>query len=72
MARIEYFNCPLKEEFERAVDLGNQFTRVMRRIRKHQDGCYRCGAYEDCLVRARFYEKIDSIIFDLNEEWGLA
>ncbi len=63
--------CPLESEMNSAIEIGQKFTKVMRRLRRKIDDCKNCPMVDDCKIRERFNTEVDSIITELNEEWGL-
>lgn len=64
-------NCPLKQDFHEAAYLGKELAKTMRKIRRKLNICDACEFLDDCGIRNEFNQKVDGIISELVEEWGL-
>jgi len=64
-------NCPIKVDLNKAIDLGGEYSKIMRKIRREIGICDTCTSRTDCEVRSRFDQAVDEVIAELNREWGL-
>ena len=64
-------DCPIREDLEKATDIGGEFSKRMKEIREDIEVCDRCPELKTCKVRKDFDSMVNKIIAELNEEWGL-
>ena len=64
-------NCPIKSELEKATKLGNEFAKVMRKLRREIEVCDTCTKRGECDIREKFDRVVDEVITELNQDWGL-
>lgn len=64
-------DCPIKAEFEQAVDLGEQVVGVIRNLVKYMTIHEQCSSSRDCPILQCSNSMIDEVIQEINDEWGL-
>jgi len=64
-------DCPIKAEFEQAVDLGEQVVVVIRNLVKYMAVHEQCSSSRDCSILQYSNSMIDEVIQEINDEWGL-
>ena len=64
-------NCPIKADLEKANEIGGEYSKIMRKIRREISICDTCTGRTNCEIRSRFDRMVDEVIAELNREWGL-
>jgi hypothetical protein len=64
-------DCPIKKDLEEATELGGEFSKQMKKVRKEIEACDKCEVRKTCKVRIDFNLMVDKIVAELNEEWGM-
>ena len=64
-------NCPIRADLEKAQELGGEYSKIMRKIRREIGICDSCTSRSDCEIRPKFDRMVDEVINELNREWGL-
>jgi hypothetical protein len=63
--------CPIGEEVDKAVYLGREFNRTIKKLRRSMNNCSKCESEEECLIIQRFQVMGNEIIQEINSEWNL-
>jgi hypothetical protein len=63
--------CPVFEEAEKALELGNKFNRQLRRLRQSTKLCEQCASKGECQLLSTLNQQISNAITEVVEEWAL-
>lgn len=64
-------DCEIRDEVEKAVELGGQFVRSVRKLRRSLKACEKCADQDDCVFTREFMSMVNEVITEINHEWGL-
>ena len=62
--------CPLEGSSERALRLGNEMNRALRRLRRELRACRRCPLGPNCEKRDAFQLQIETVLIEMAQDWG--
>jgi hypothetical protein len=68
----EMTTCPIQLEINLAEDTGAEFIKAVRRLRRAMVLCDRCQSVDGCPIREQFYQKMDSVVARVVNEWEMA
>jgi len=63
--------CPVIQEAERLLELGQSYGRAMRRLRQSQKLCRKCPSQGQCPAMISLHGQIHAAIAAITEEWNL-
>ncbi len=62
-------NCRLNEDAQRTAQMGRDFLKALRRLRRDLKRCRRCPSKPDCPLLVVWNAQIDSAISEIMAEW---
>jgi len=63
--------CPLADDVEEAIRLGNEFSSAIRKLRRQMKNCDQCASFEECPIIQKFQTMVNEIILEVNHEWDI-
>jgi hypothetical protein len=63
--------CPLADDVEEAIRLGNEFSSAIRKLRRQMKNCDKCESIDDFPIIQKFQTMVNEIILEINHEWDI-
>jgi hypothetical protein len=62
--------CLVKQQANNVLRTSKETQRALRRLRQSLLNCELCSAFVHCEMREHFNLQVDTVIAQINEEWG--
>jgi hypothetical protein len=66
------FDCPVKADFEHALQSAKAFGKAMRKLRRSMARCSKCSMLDDCPLRREIDQAIQTAVTEITSEWELS
>ena len=63
--------CPISAEINQVIDLSEDLNRAMRQLRRKLNACGKCPLDDQCGFRRAFQGRVDAMIQEVINEWGM-